>query len=527
MKLFLYIVLGLLIVLVAALFLVTTNTKWLVGSANYVQEVVNIEADELTLDLFASRLSGQNIQVDGDFGTVTTDDLVADFSFNDWSNGDPFWSVEAQGINPTLAPQPQPQPHEEASEESEPTAIPLNFRHIDIKDLAFEDQTWSIRADNLGENTLRLNVKEAEDFVAASGDIQISDSFDALSYSLTDLKIATAAMVLTASDAKGDVSLSPMDLSGSIDQLTVQLLEQAEQTEPEAGPLFNDSPLPPLPLLGQPMRLEHGIGTLNIADATLNDVKILASGSDGSFVLQQLSAQTADGTFVASGDIQQVEDRLKTSINIDSDGITLADLGIKEGDIISGGSTALRINLTTTGRTSAEMAAGLNGKSTVALTNAVMQEGAINGIGSDLVLEMMNKLNPFRTEEPTTLVECALLELVAEDGVLTAKNGLVFETDKMKIVGDGRVNLPTEALDVTISPSAREGIGINLGSLVKFVKLGGTLQDPTPEIGALGILQSGAALTAAVSTGGLSVVAEGLAKRAINTGSACEQIAAD
>ena len=525
MKALLYLLLTIVIVVVTTVFLITNNTNWLLATANYIQDTVSIEADELTVDLFSSTLTGQNIKVSGAFGDVTVDTLSAEFGFNDWSNDDPFWSLTATGIKPTLTPQDSTK-----SDPSEPPVLPLNFRFIELKELTFQEQVWSLRVDNLGANTLNVNLQEASDLLAAKGTVQIAEEFDQVTYNFSNFNVSTEAMSLSAKGAKGDVVFEPLSITGSIEDVSTQTFASTEKettTEPEEQPLFSDVALPPLPFLGEAMTLEHTISNLQLSGIELNNVKISMSSSPSSLVLQQISAHTTNGSFVASGDVQQVDDKLATSMTIESDGITLADLGITENDIISGGSTALRVNLTSTGATAAEMAASLNGNSRLALTNAVMQEGAINGIGSDLVLEMMNKLNPFRNEEPTTSVECALVDLVAKDGVITADNGLVFETDKMKIVGNGRVDLPTESLDVTISPTAREGIGINLGSLVKFVKLGGTLQKPTPEIGALGILQSGAAITAAVSTGGLSVVAEGLAKRAINTGSACEQIAAD
>ena len=56
------------------------------------------------------------------------------------------------------------------------------------------------------------------------------------------------------------------------------------------------------------------------------------------------------------------------------------------------------------------------------------------------------------------------------------------------------------------------------------MKLGGTLTAPKPAVSAGGLLKSGLAIGAAISTGGASVVAEGLAKRALNAGSACEAV---
>ena len=107
-----------------------------------------------------------------------------------------------------------------------------------------------------------------------------------------------------------------------------------------------------------------------------------------------------------------------------------------------------------------------------------------------------------------------------------------METSKMEIVGDGTIDLNSEKLDIGFTPNAKSGVGINIGSLVKFLKVGGTLAAPRPAADAGGLLKSGLAIGAAISTGGASVVAEGLAKRALGAGSICdvaraEQAAAD
>ena len=136
-------------------------------------------------------------------------------------------------------------------------------------------------------------------------------------------------------------------------------------------------------------------------------------------------------------------------------------------------------------------------------------------------------LNPFMKEDETTELECAAVKFTAKDGVLTSKNQMAVETTKMKIVGGGIVDMNTEELEIGFSPSAKEGFGVNVSSLVKFVRLGGTLSNPSPEADPVGILKSGAALGAAMSSGGLSLLVEGLLKRVTSSGSACTKALQD
>ena len=48
---------------------------------------------------------------------------------------------------------------------------------------------------------------------------------------------------------------------------------------------------------------------------------------------------------------------------------------------------------------------------------AVLMNDFIELVGSDLVMETLNKLNPFAKEDPTTQLSCALVRFTAEDGI--------------------------------------------------------------------------------------------------------------
>ena len=72
-----------------------------------------------------------------------------------------------------------------------------------------------------------------------------------------------------------------------------------------------------------------------------------------------------------------------------------------------------------------------------------------------------------------------------------------------------------------MTPVAREGIGLNLGKVVQLVKIGGTLREPKLVADASGVVSTGLSAGAAVATGGLSLIAEGLLERALKGGDIC------
>jgi len=76
-------------------------------------------------------------------------------------------------------------------------------------------------------------------------------------------------------------------------------------------------------------------------------------------------------------------------------------------------------------------------------------------------------------------------------------------------------------LDIGVNPKPREGIGLNLAGFADFVRVGGTLSEPTPTTDATGLATAGAKIGAAVVTGGLSLVAEGLLDRSAGDVDVC------
>jgi hypothetical protein len=90
------------------------------------------------------------------------------------------------------------------------------------------------------------------------------------------------------------------------------------------------------------------------------------------------------------------------------------------------------------------------------------------------------------------------------------------------VVSSGTANLKTEAIDFSLRPEARQVAGIGAGELVKLLRVRGTLGDPKIGIDELAAARSAASIGAAVATGGLSLLAETLAKKATADPRPCE-----
>lgn len=274
---------------------------------------------------------------------------------------------------------------------------------------------------------------------------------------------------------------------------------------------------------------------LLLQDAQFENLTISARNEAGVLSLQPFAARLGDGGFegqvtLALQDAGAEQDRprpVQLDTVLDVRGIALESFGFVPQEELRGGALEVAFRLQAQGRSARDLASTLDGEILAMVEEATLMNDFVELAGSDLLMETLNKLNPFAKEDPTTELNCALVRFTATDGKLNTENQLVLETSKMEIVGNGSIDLNTEQLSIGFTPNAKSGVGVNIGSVVKFLKVGGTLSAPRPAADAGGLLKSGLAIGAAISTGGASVVAEGLAKRALKGGSACDAVRAE
>lgn len=246
-------------------------------------------------------------------------------------------------------------------------------------------------------------------------------------------------------------------------------------------------------------RLRNGV--LN-----LDDSRIYADGGEA-----HISAQL---------DASQVVPSLRGQLKID--GSDYGKLGLIKAAGISHGQGKIRIDLNAQGNSPAALAASMAGQIDMKITGLEAKGNALNLIGSDVLTETIDKLNPFSEKRETTQIECLAVHFKGARGKFVSKDGIALETESSKIIGTGHVDLGKEELQFGVSPIARKGVGVNVGAAASLIRLGGTFARPRVEADPGGMFTSGLSTGAAIYTGGLSLVAQGLMKRALYAGSACD-----
>ena len=192
-----------------------------------------------------------------------------------------------------------------------------------------------------------------------------------------------------------------------------------------------------------------------------------------------------------------------------------------DGEVVGGISNA-SIDVTSSGTTIKQLVTAMSGELFVEVGEAQLPVSSFNIIGGDLLSEMVGALNPLAEPDQTSKIGCAVINAKLGDGKVLFADSLVVETDKMAVVGDGHLDLVKEQVDLSFNPRAQSGLGVNAGTLVKFMKLGGHLSNPGLEVSAAGLLKTGVAVGAAISTGGVSLLADGLLNK-MPAGAACKK----
>lgn len=347
----------------------------------------------------------------------------------------------------------------------------------------------------------------------------------------------------TPTDTAEDELVAPSAGSESVNLEDEPKKENAEKDNAVVDEkLFSAEPLDLAFLNDVKLEVAIHVDQLQYDKFTLTGLRAPVKISNGRLRIDQLVAEFADGKVLASLGATESSARIATEVNMigeaavedspDPQHRLEFDLSIQNAridasellpkDQLSGGVTSAEVKLTSSGLSIEQLMHAMQGSVSMEIADAEVSNSSMNLIGSDLLLEMVNTLNPFAKSDPSSKIECAVVNAQVAGGKVEFADSIAIETDKMAVVGDGRLHLDQERVDLSFNPRAQSGLGVNAGTLVKFMKIGGRLNDPKPVVSASGLLKTGVAIGAAVSTGGASLIADGLINK-VPAGAACEK----
>lgn len=389
---------------------------------------------------------------------------------------------------------------------------------------------------NVAGIDLTLDLKTSSEAIAALsesavppvGDISLTGSVRGDQKALT-----VSDLLLTAgeSDVSGEIALAmgeekpsiEMTLRSTLLDLTPLSEGEAESVEeaPASDKLFSDDPLVLDGLKQLNAKINFDAKTVQSTGATMQDVSVKVDLTDGHLKVLPLTARFAGSQVDAKFDLDAREETAVLATQLQINGFKLNKITALQ-EAIEGGNTDVFFEARGEGDSVKALMAGLNGKAVAKVAESQIADGTLDILGADFIGELVNLLNPFAKEKAGTELACAVVNFKIRNGIATADKGIAVRTGKMNIVGDGTINLRNEKIDIGITPEARTGIGVSMTDLVGLVRVGGTLAEPSALVDKAAVLEAGLSTGAAVATGGLSVVAEGLVDRATADTNPCE-----
>ena len=362
---------------------------------------------------------------------------------------------------------------------------------------------------------------------------------------LTDIedgqKLSGLQAKLGASDLSGELEIAhqaePMRIAANLTSklLDVTPFEKGEEPQQEkatakstekagkgsADKVFPGDPLPVDQLKALDADITYQANKIQSATTELADVELGLKLAKGKLDLMPLKAQTAKGTIKADVTLDASKPKPGLRANISANKIELGQLKQLQG-IMSGGPTNVSVDVSGAGNSVREIMAGLNGNALIDIGEGELSNESINLAGADLIAQLIKAINPFSKDSDTAHLDCTVVHFDIENGVAKTHKGIAIETDSMFIVGDGKIDLRSEAIDIQIRTSGRQGVGVGVGDLAKVVGVGGTLAAPSPAVDVKGAATAGATVGAAVATGGLSLIAQKAVEKVAQDTSPCQ-----
>ena len=145
----------------------------------------------------------------------------------------------------------------------------------------------------------------------------------------------------------------------------------------------------------------------------------------------------------------------------------------------------------------------------------------LQALYGDLLEEILNTINPFRVDEPVTPIECIIVASEIKDGKVTSAPTSLVSTDKLLIVARVSADLATEKIELGFRTEPKRRLSVSAAELINpYIQVVGTMASPRLAVDQKGVLITGGA---AVATGGLTILAQGLWSRLSRSNDPCGQ----
>jgi hypothetical protein len=315
----------------------------------------------------------------------------------------------------------------------------------------------------------------------------------------------------------GDIPAIDIDVQSRLFDISAYLPKPDEEPQAEI-PAGDHRVIPNTPLPLQLLRSFEADVDIDMDEVRTRALHMLgleldASVSAGALKIQKLSfASLRGGHLSMSVDlIPNEKGGADFALTADGKDLVVSARARTEQELQQLPLLALQAELSASGETVRDLAGSMDGNFRLVGGAGRVPSGSFSIFTQDFVTELVSTINPFTKSDPYTSVECAVVLLRIDDGVIEGHPAFVQQNDKLRIFANTRIDLKDETLDADFKITPRKGLGLSLSNLVNpYIKLTGTLGKPSLVVDPESVFIEGGV---AVATAGLSILAKGLKDR--------------
>lgn len=283
--------------------------------------------------------------------------------------------------------------------------------------------------------------------------------------------------------------------------------------------VFSSDPLPVDALQWLDAKLQFDAKTIEVGGTSLEDATLNLSIKDGNLTVSLFRGRLAGGALDGSMQLKSQVKPTNVSVKLTVDKIDVGRL-MKEMGVADdlAGHANFKADLSGSGRSVAQIMAGLGGETSLVVGEGRMKTGSLNTLigGPTQVLGDIFKGG----DKGYTAINCAVVRFPINKGVATAQP-VLLDTDLAQFVGSGTIDLGSEKIDLLIKPEPKKP---TINTAVP-VRVGGTLANPKYSLETLGVVRKLGGVVGLVLFPPAAIV--GLGELGVTDDNACIQQAKD
>jgi hypothetical protein len=315
---------------------------------------------------------------------------------------------------------------------------------------------------------------------------------------------------LDAQRLRGELSETPAAQERDAEPAEERDTEPAKKTRGQDDRLIPGQPLRLGALRAFDARLRLAVDEVTLPGVPIRDVEIAGELRGGALRLDHVGLTGVTGGRVTGslslapqgdGYRLQAEARvLGARLVLSQDPESLAAAPSLDGDY----------EVAAVGRSLRDLAASADGRLLVVVGAGRVPTKRGDLASSGVIPALLDALNPFRKSSSYTAFECGVAAAGIENGKLVVEP-IAFRTDKLTVLGNGKLDFGTEDIDLAWTIKPRGHAGISGGSIANpYIRLGGTLASPRVEMKPL---TAAASTGAAIASVGMTIVYRGIYNR--------------